>query len=155
MLSSFTRITSYVIPVRVRKGIWRKIRFDDMDIDALTRFCETVDEGDGFSFYKRIADVYLLILGIFPEYVQFDYRRPSFGKGQPRIMAKLGRSMREYEEEGRRFYKLAAEHYSARLLELSEALWLLYENFDTAKKPLNFISEHYLRQRKHKLFEVQ
>ena len=39
MLTSFTRIESFTLPVRVRKGIWRKIRFNDMDIDSLLRFC--------------------------------------------------------------------------------------------------------------------
>lgn len=155
MLSSFTKINSYVIPVRVRQGVWRKIRYNDMDIDGLARFCETVEKKYRFNFYKRIGDVCLLILGIFPEYVQFDYHYAPWGGERPRIGSRLGKSMEEYEEEGRRFYKLAAEHYSARLLELSEVLWLLYDNFNTAKKPLNFISEHYLHQRRHELFEVQ
>jgi len=34
MLASFTRIQSYTIPVRVRKRIWRRVRFNDMDIDS-------------------------------------------------------------------------------------------------------------------------
>ncbi len=155
MLSSFTRINSYVIPVRVRKGIWRKIRFNDMDIDALSRLCETADEESRFSLYKRIADVCLFILGIFPEHIQFDYRYPLSGEERPKVAGRLRRSMEDYEEEGRRFYKLAAEYHSAGIVELSEVLWLLHENFNTAKKPLNFISEHYLHYRKHNLFEVQ
>ncbi len=76
MLCSFTRIESYVIPVRVRKGVWTKFRFSDIDIDALTVLCQATDEKDRFSFYKRIADICLFILGIFPEYVQPDYWYP-------------------------------------------------------------------------------
>ena len=155
MLSSFTRIESYVIPVRVRKGVWRKLRFNDMDVDALTRFCEGVDEEYRFGFYKRVADVCLFILGIFPEYAQFDYRYPFSGELRPKIAGRMRRGMEEYEEEGRKFYKLAGEHPSARILDLSEVFWLLHENFNTAKKPLNFISEHYLHHKKHGLFEME
>jgi hypothetical protein len=155
MLSSFTRIESYVIPVRVKKGIWRKIRFNDMDIDSLSRFCEAVNEEYRFSFYKRIADVCLFILGIFPEYAQFDYRYPFSGERRPKIAGRVRRSAEDYEAEGRKFYKLAGEHPSARVLELSEVFWLLHENFNTAKKPLNFISEHYLHYKKHKLFGLE
>lgn len=155
MLSSFTRIESYVIPVRVRRGIWRKLRFNDMDIDSLSRFCEAVDEEYRFSFYKRIADVCLFILGLFPEYAQFDYRYPSSGEPRPRIAGRSRRGMEDYEEEGRRFYRLAGEHPSAGQLGLSEVLWLLHDNFNTAKKPLNFISDHYLHHKKLKLFETE
>ena len=155
MLSSFTRIESYVVPIRVRKGVWRKFRFNDMDIDSLNRICEAVDEEDRFSFYKRIADVCLLILGVFPEYPQFDYRYPSSGEARPKIAWRIRRDVEDYEEEGRKFYKLAAEHQSARTLELSQVFWLLHENFNAARKPLNFISEHYLRHKKHSLFEIE
>jgi hypothetical protein len=155
MLSSFTRIESYVIPIRVRKGVWRKIKFNDMDIDSLRRFCEAVDEEHRLGFYKRIADVCLFILGIFPEYAQFDYRYPLSGERRPRIAGRVRRSMEDYEEEGKKFYKLAGEHPSARALELSEVFWALHENFNTARKPLNFISEHYLHHKKDELFELK
>ncbi len=155
MLSSFTRVNSYVVPMRVRKGIWRKIRFNDMDISVLTRFCGTVGERERFSVYKRIADACLFILGIFPEYARFDQRYPLSGERGTRTAARVGRTVHEYEEEGRKFYRLAAGHYSGRALDLSEVLWVLYENFNTAKKPLNLISEHYLHQLRHRLFEAQ
>jgi len=154
MLSSFTKTESYVISIRVRKGVWRKIRFSDTDVDSLSRLCEAASEEHRFSFYKRIADVCLFILGVFPEYAQFDYRYPLSGHVRPRI--RLGRKgLQEYEEEGRKFYKLAAEHESARMLELSRVFWLLHENFNTARKPLNFISEHYFAHKKRQLFCVE
>jgi len=152
MLSSFTRIESFTLPVRVRKGIWRKIRFNDMDIDSLVRFCETVDEEYRFGFYKRIADVCLFILGMFPEYVRQDFRYPLSGKIRPRFGGRWRRSVEDYEEEGRRFYKLAGGHRDARVLKLSEVLWQLHERFGLAKKPLNFISDNFLHFKKQKLF---
>ncbi|MEM2126443.1 MAG: hypothetical protein QXQ53_08620 [Candidatus Methanosuratincola sp.] len=154
MLCSFTRIESYTIPIRVRKGVWRKFRFSDIDIDALIQLCQTLDEEHKFSLYKRIGDVCLFILGIFPEYAQFDYQYHS-SRGLRLRLTAARRGMQEYEEEGRRFYRLAAEHRSARELELSEVFELLDKNFNTAKKPLNFISQCYLRRRKYQLFDVE
>jgi len=154
MLTSFTKTESYTIPIRVRKGVWRKIRFSDMDIDALGRLCEAAEEEFRFRFYKRIADVCLFILGIFPEYAQFDYRYPFSQEVRPRI--KAGRKgMQEYEETGRKFYKLAAEHEAAKRLELSEVFLLLQEKFNAAKKPLNFISQHYFIHQRQQLFRLE
>jgi len=152
MLTSFTRIESFTLPIRVRKGIWRKIRFNDMDIDSLARFCQTVDEERRFGFYKRIADLCLFILGMFPEYVTMDFRYHYSGEAKPKPFGRLIRSAEDYEEEGRRFYRLASEHRDATVLALDEVLYQLHEKFYLAKKPLNFISEHFLQFRKGKWF---
>ena len=152
MLTSFTRIESFTLPIRVRKGVWRKIRFNDMDIDSLVRFCQAIDEERRFGFYKRIGDLCLFILGMFPEYVTIDYRYPSSGEARPRLFGRLRRSAEDYEEEGRRFYKLAGEHRDATLLDIAGVLQQLHDNFNLAKKPLNYISEHFLQFRKEKLF---
>jgi hypothetical protein len=68
MLASFTRIQGFVVPVRVRKGIRRRIRFNDMDVDSLIRVCSTADEAERVNYYKRIADVCLFITGVFREH---------------------------------------------------------------------------------------
>ena len=152
MLSSFTRIESFTVPVRVRRGIWRRIRFSDMDIDSLVKLCEAVDEEHRFGFYKRIADLCLFILGMFPEYATTDFRYSLSGRVRPQLFRRLSRSADDYEEEGRRFYKLAGEHKNAGTLELTEVLWQLYEKFYLAKKPLNYVSENLLQFKKQKLF---
>ncbi|MDP6178894.1 MAG: hypothetical protein QGG48_03295 [Desulfatiglandales bacterium] len=54
--------------------------------------------------------------------------------------------------EGQKFYKLAAEHQSAKELGLSNVFWALHGNFLKAKKPLNFIVENYLQFMGHKFF---
>jgi hypothetical protein len=152
LLASFTRIESFTLPVRVRRGVWRKIRYNDMDMDSLLRFCQVVDEEHRFGFYKRIADLCLFILGMFPEYVTMDYRYPSSGATRPKLFGRLRRSAEDYEEEGRRFYKLAGEHREATILDLNEVMGQLHEKFNLAKKPLNYISEHFLQFRREKLF---
>ena len=151
MLSSFTRINSYVIPVRVKPRVWRRIRFNDMDIDSLIRFGQGIDEESRFGVYKRIADVCLFVLGGFPEHAQ---GYPFSGALRPQTSWRTRRGVQEYEEEGRRFYRLAGEHPAARMQELSDVFATLEENFAAARKPLNFISRHYFRHRKSALFSV-
>ena len=152
MLSSFTKIESYAISIRVRKGVWKKIRFNDLDIHSLMSFCEAVEEEYRLGFYKRIADICLFVLGIFPDHAEHDYRYPFSGQLRPQIRGRLRFSTEDYEKEGRRFYKLAAEHHSARELNLSEVFWTLHGNFGKARKPLNFITDHYLSYKRQRVF---
>lgn len=154
MLSSFTRVESYAISVRVRRGVWRKFRFNDLDIRSLMSLCELVDDPYRFGLYKRIADICLFMLGLFPEYVERSYRYPMSGKVRPNVGSNQRINPEEYEREGRRFYKMAAEHESARQLELADVFQALHENFQKAKKPLNFIAEHYLKYRRQTLFQL-
>ncbi|NVL91543.1 MAG: hypothetical protein HWN71_00705 [Desulfobacterales bacterium] len=152
MLASFTRVESYVISFRVKKGVWKKIRFNNLDIVSLMSLCQAVQDEYRLGLYKRIADICLFILGVFPDYAERDYRYPFSGELRPQIRGKLRISPADYEKEGRKFYRLAAEHQSARELDLSEVFWALHGNFQKAKKPLNFIAERYLHYRRHKLF---
>jgi hypothetical protein len=152
MLSSFTKIGSYTISFRVKEGIWRKVRFSDLDIHSLMTLSEAVNDEHRLGFYKRIADICLFILGIFPDYAERDYRYPFSKDLRPQIAGKMRISPEDYETEGRKFYKLAAEHQSAKELDLSEVFWALHDNFQKAKKPLNFIAEHYLQHKGYNLF---
>jgi len=152
MLSSFTLIESYTLSFEARKGIWEKIRFTDLDIFSLISICDLVEEEYRLGFYKRIADICLFILGIFPDYAEREYRYPFSGQVRPPMRGKMRIRPEDYEKEGRRFYKLAAEHHSAREMELSDVFWDLHENFQKAKKPLNFIAEHYLLYKRSKFF---
>ena len=142
MLASFTRIQGFVTSVRVRRGVRRRVRFNDMDIDSLVRLCATVDEPHRFGYYRRIADVCLFISGVFR-----DYAIPTAARG-----ARHRRSMEDYEAEGRRFYALAGAHPAAGTMRLSEVFGLLQEHFAAARKPLTFISSRYLHARRRRLF---
>jgi hypothetical protein len=133
-------------------GVSDKLRFNDMDIRSPKGFCEAVDDEFRLGFYKRIADICLFMLGIFPDAVEEKFRYPHSGKIRPKAVGEMRVSPEEYAKEGRKFYKLAAEHYSAEELELADVFWALHENFDHAKKPLNFISDHYLRYQRKFLF---
>ena len=99
MLSSFTRIESHTISIRVGDRIWKKIRFNDLDIVSLRNFCEAVDEDLRMGIYKRIADICLFILGIFPDYIEHNYRYPISGTVRPQIGKHRRISAEEYEKE--------------------------------------------------------
>ena len=154
MLSSFTRIRSHVTRARAGKGIWRRARFNDMDVDGLTRLCSKTHQAQRFPLYKRIADVCLFVLGVFGEYARFDHRYVSSGWRRPATADRMRRSPEDYEAEGRRAYRLAAKHEAARMLGASEVMQVLCRDFRAATKPLNFMSEHYLRFKRQRLFGI-
>ena len=147
MLASFVKVEDYTIFYPTERETWREISFSDLDIDSLIIFSESVDEESRLGFFKRIGDICLFILGLFPEYVRATHRYPFSGELRPQPAGRVIRSLEDYEEEGRRFYQMAAEHPAVRSNELSEVFNLLHENFSTAKKPLNFIANHYLHYR--------
>jgi hypothetical protein len=152
MLSSFTRVQSYAVSLRIRKGIWRKIRFNDLDIFSLMALCDVVEEELRFGLYKRIADICLFMLGMFEDYVALEYRYPVSRKPRPQLPGRPRISPQDYETEGRRFYKLAAEHPASADVQLSEIFSKLSENFRGARKPLNFIADNYLLQKRSAFF---
>ena len=152
MLSSFRKVEQYVVWYKAKSGMLERIQFNDTDIFSLMGLCEVVEDEHRLGFYKRIADICLFTLGIYPDYAESEYRYPFSGHVRPQFRGKTRISPEEYEKEGRRFYKLAAEHQSAKELDLSETFRVLHENFQKAKKPLNFIAEVYLQQKRNRLF---
>lgn len=149
MLASFARIETFTIAFREKRGTWRKIRFNTMDIDGLIDFSSIVEEEARLPFYKRIADTCLFTAGIFPEYASARHRghQPSGGL-QVALSGQRVRRPERYDAEGEKYYRLAAQHDLARTLGLDAVLRVLSENFRLAKRPLNFIAENYLRFKK-------
>ena len=157
MLASFTRIRSFVVPVRVRKGIRRRVRYNDMDVDSLIDFAARVDESERFSYYKRIGDVCLFLTGFFRDSTYsskstFNSNFKSGAYSRTNFTRKKRRSLEEYESEGRRFYRLAEEHPTAGVLELTDVFSVLRDQFSAARKPLTFLSSRYLYSRHNNLF---
>jgi hypothetical protein len=154
MLVSFVRINSYTIPIRVRKGIWRKYRFSDFDIDSLLRYSEYLSEEQRFPSYKRIADICLFTRGIYQDQLR--------SKRFPGPLVGTGKF--ELENYGRYFYRAAAEYAELlerqslkpgeqeRLQDIIQILLQLSEKFAMAVKPLTFMANHYLEPYKEELF---
>ena len=152
MMASFTRINSYTVPVRVRRGVRRRVRYNDMDVDSLIRFAADADPEQKFGYYKRIADVCLFLSGVFPDSAQSRAGSAS-NAAMPRSW-RMRRTLEEYEREGRTFYGLAQEHPAARALELSQVFAALKQNFNSARKPLAFVATRFLHAKKRQLFGV-
>jgi hypothetical protein len=154
MLASFTRITSTVVPIQVRPGMWRRVRINDLDVDSLLRYAQILEEEYRFAVYKRIADACLFLTGIFPEYIESQQRYPHSGKPRLRLKGSLLHSLEDHEAYGRSFYRLAAKHKAARQQALAEVLEILGQQFILAEKPLAFLAANYLSLHKHRLFEL-
>ena len=149
MLASFTVIESQVRRVRVRRGIWRRIRHNDMDIDSLVQLCSAADEENRLGYYKRIADVCLFVSSVFQEHSYFGQEG---GQSTFPASRRMRRSLEDYEWEGKRFYRLAGSHPAARLAGLSDIFGVLREQFIYARKPLRFIASQYLHSSRANLF---
>lgn len=153
-LASFTRVESATIPVRIRKGVWRRYRVSEVDVDSLIRFCQVVEPERRYPWYRRIGDSCLFLTGLFPEYIESRRRYAYTKQVRPRARASLCSSREEYEAHGRAFYQLASEHEDAKLLGETEVLRTLAASFILAEKPLAFVADRYLGFTKHQLFDV-
>ncbi len=144
MLASFTGAESGADSCRVR-GAWpRLVGLDDSDVDGLVRSLDFAGEEYRFRFYKRIADLCLFVLGVFPWSVHASSRGASRGEPRAWFAGSGARGPDEYEEEGRKYYRLAAEHPLAKNRDLSDVFRLLHDGFRVARKPLALIAERYL-----------
>jgi hypothetical protein len=145
MMASFSRINSVTVRVRVKPHVWRRRRYNDMDIDSLVRMYEHVEEEQRFGLLKRLADLCLFTLGVFPEHA-------ASIATSTRLSRMRRRRAEDYITEGKRFYKAAAEHPGAVVSGLVAPLETLHQQFITATKPLTFIAEHYMQHGKQGLF---
>lgn len=150
LLVSFVRVNSFSTTVRVRSGVWRRVRFSDFDIDSLMRYGNALDESQRFPAYKRIADICLFTLGVFSP-PQSTPEAPLALLNEGLRMA-LRRSREDYIEQGEAFYRLASRHRDASVQKLSEVLTLLSEKIALAAKPLTVMSAKYLAPFKDQVF---
>lgn len=149
LLVSFMRSQSYTLTVRVRPGMWRRVRLSDMDIHMLQRLSHLVEEPARFDYYRRIGEVSLFVLGIFPDSLAPGDPDPELSP-LPRVVQE--ESAVEYERQGKRHFALAARHRQAQGTDLGDILWTMHENFELAKKPLNYLAFHYLQFERRDLF---
>jgi len=148
MLVSFVRINTFSTAVRVRQGLWRRVRFSDFDIDSLVRYGSAIDDAQRFPVYKRIADICLFTLGIFSPPGREQNAPSPFPQARPRAR----RSRDDYIAQGTSFYALASRHREAQVRKLSEVLSTLAEKFTLAAKPLSVMSMRYLEPFKENVF---
>lgn len=154
MLTSFTRTNSTTIPIRVRQGVWQRVRVSDLDVDSLIRYAQLLDEEQRFWAYNRIGDASLFLTGIFPEAISAEQTYPQSRRPRLRLKSALFHSLEDFEGYGRTYYRLAARHPQARREGLDGVLSTLSEHFVLAEKPLTFLAARYLALRKHNYFKL-
>jgi len=150
LLVSFVRINSFSFNVRIRPGLWRRVRFSDFDIDSLVKYANAVDESERYPAYKRIADICLFTLGVLSAPPPVDPVSELLKAEGMRLRAQ--RSQDDYVTEGVTFYRLAARHGDVRARGRSEVLSTLADKFTLAVKPLAVMSARYLQPFKDSVF---
>jgi hypothetical protein len=153
-LASFTRIHSMTISIRVRQGIWYRLRVSDLDVDSMIRYAQTIEGQQRFRIYRRIGDACLFLAGIFPEHIDVRQSYPYSSGPRLRIQSSLLQNLEDYEAHARAFYRLAAQHPQAQIEGLSQVLETLSEQWILATKPLGFIAQRYLTLRKRHIFPL-
>lgn len=153
-LASFTRIHSMTIPIRVRRGIWYRMRVNDLDVDSLIRYAQMIDEDQRFAIYRRIGDACLFLAGVFPEHIDVWQAYPQSSGPRLRMQSSLLQDLEDYEAHGRAFYRLAAEQPQARVEGLDRVLKTMSERWILATKPLSFVAQRYLSLRKQQIFPL-
>lgn len=136
-------VFDYLVSLLVSFVAHQRKTANDINIENLLKLGNEASGEQVFLIQKRIADMCLFILGVFPEYVMYDYYYLFFNKKIP-ISGELTRTMGDYEVLGQEFYRLAAKNGSARNNSLNQVLELLSQKFYLAKKPLNYMSEHFI-----------
>jgi hypothetical protein len=142
LLASFTRTNSGALYWKER-GAWHKRRFSDIDLDDMIDLVQRIDPEMRPALYKRIADIALFLSGIFP-----DHLTVYAGRHQTKFSAK--RTIKNYEQQGKRFYGIAARE--ADRPEWRPSLETLAEKFTLARWALNTLSDRYLRAHRNHYF---
>ncbi|MBN1658775.1 MAG: hypothetical protein JXA93_10255 [Anaerolineae bacterium] len=154
LLALYSRIRNMTIPIRVRQGIWHRLKVNDLDVDSLIRYARFVKEENYFTIFRRIGDACLFLTGIFPEHISARTLYPHSREPRRRFMGSLFHDLDDYEGYGQAFYRRASNEAEAERLGLDEVLDILSRNFILAEKPLTFLATRYLSLRKHDLFKL-
>jgi hypothetical protein len=144
LLASFVRVQSTTLTVRLRRGVWRRYRFSDLDVMGLIRYTATLEEAERFAWYRRIGDLCLFLSGVFPDSLH----------GASGSSAARGLSPAACVDSGRNFYRAAARHPRADAT-IVEVLARLAEVFELAVKPLDHLASRYLGSLRDRLFDPQ
>lgn len=149
ILASFTKVDSTTVVYRAR-GLTYQRQFSELNFDDVLELAGLVDLPYRYDFYKRLADISLFLTGIFPEYLIGS--TDDDAQIVSRFIGQRKRSIHDYEEEGRRYYDLAATYDEAKEQGLDKVLSLLAKKFTTARKPLNYLAENFIYKQRSRWF---
>ncbi len=149
LLASFTKVHSHTERVWVRRGVVRKVRYSDLDVHSMLRLIQQTEGHERLPLYRRTGDLCLLIIGVFPDFAATAHRYPGTGALRAQSAYRRRLSTEEYETVAAEMYNHAARYDTGEAAAVHRAL---AARIADAKKPLNFIAEHYLGFRRDRLF---
>lgn len=155
LLASYTRVSSGATWTRTARG-WRRRRFSELDPARLAEQLELVSPGERAGVYRRLGDLSLFLLGVFPDHP------PDIGPG-----AATDRLLRVSGLRRDVAAELAADTGSRSLLALLGARWYraavasakaagrpvtttlavaghMADHFDEGRRVLNTVADRYL-----------
>jgi hypothetical protein len=144
MLASFVRTNSGVIYWKER-GTWHKKQFSDIDIDDMIELARIIDPEMRPALYQRIADLALFLSGIFPDHA-------ALFAAHPTGMLSTRRTLKDYEQQGKRFYRIAERETNQD--QLRPIFAMLAEQFTLARRALNTLSDRYLKTYRVRYFDA-
>jgi hypothetical protein len=151
LLASYTRVSSGVTWTRTRRG-WRRRRFSELEPGRLAELLEVVQASERPGIYRRLGDLALFLLGVFPDHP------PTLGRGAAteRLLrlsgvrddrvAELG-PFELLETLGARWYAAAVAAAKAAGHPVTETLAVagyMSEHFRDARRVLNAVTDCYL-----------
>jgi hypothetical protein len=140
LLVSFERVATITVRRMTPRPMVR--RLSTLSIDDMRELTGLVDPTERPLVFQRIGDLSLFLTGVVPDSVAW---RPTIPLRAVTGDRPSGRwRIEDYEEEGRRAYRLAADHFSSRAPDLASVLARLAEEFTVARKPLTVLAERYL-----------
>ncbi|HWI55965.1 MAG TPA: hypothetical protein VNZ22_01975 [Bacillota bacterium] len=144
LLCSFVRTNTGVMYWR-EHGTWHRRRFNDSNMDDMIALARMVDPDLKPRYYQRVADIALFLSGIFPDQAVRVATRT-------RSTLRAERTLQDYEQEGQRFYSLAAKETNEPGLQ--SVLQTLSTKFILARTALNSLSDSYLKSHRARYFEL-
>jgi hypothetical protein len=151
LLASYTRVASGVTWTRTARG-WRRRRFSELDPARLAELLEVVGESERSGVYRRLGDLALFLLGVFPDHP------PVLGVGvsTERLMRLSGLARERagdlgakelFELLGARWYSSAVASATASGYPVTTTLAVaghMADHFREARRVLNAVTDRYL-----------
>jgi len=138
LLTSFVRNESVTLLER-RNDRYVRRRLSMSSFDDMLALVGLAGHEEVPWLFRRIADIALFQSGVFPG----SLRRSRAAQGLAARVRALPHTLETYEEHGRRFYRLAASQPEAGAER--RVLATLADEFSTARKSLELLSDRYLR----------
>jgi hypothetical protein len=119
-------------------------RLNTASMDDMIQLAGLVEPALRPLVFRRIGDIALFTTGLFPEAVLRGRRLPIAAAERPEPTVRRRYRLEDYEAEGRRFYRLAADQFTPSHPTLARVLARLAEEFTAARKPLTVLAERYV-----------